>query len=611
MKILVLVKQVPALESVRFLPQINRIEREGVDSLTNPLDGQALEIALGLAGAGDEVVVATMGPPQARAVLEDAIARGAARGVHLVDPMFAGADTLATARAFARLVDRERPDLVLGGRTSIDGATAQVIPQLAELAGLALATEADSVELHDGEVEITRLALGSASRVRASLPAAVSVAAPPTGRALAHAPGGGTVEQLDVDALGGDPAGYGIRGSATYVQAVDVVDPVRAGETVRDPGEGLRRVEALATAGATATVPSLSDTATTPRRADRRAGSGDGDGDGSAAAHGAEIWVVVERSEDEVARVSLEALAAARPVGERVGAAVVALCFGACGAALASRLAGAGADTVLSLHAPDLAPGDPSSLAAALSAAVELRPPLAVLGQWTVAQRDWLARAAARRGLGMTGDVVGLDAALRPGSADVLDLVWLKPAWSGAALARVVARTVPSFGTLRPGAQDGLERPDRYAPTVRLDLGPLDVDAGRSSRVVDAGAAGAAGAADLQPDGARVLVLVGRGLGVADSDTAGSLARRLGAAFARVPGAEHADGATTVSAATHALSPHLAVVFGSVEPADLVPVRLAKSIVSVGEAIPGVPVDLALLVAPAAMRIALDGAPEH
>ena len=52
----------------------------------------------------------------------------------------------------------------------------------------------------------------------------------------------------------------------------------------------------------------------------------------------------------------------------------------------------------------------------------------------------------------MTGDVVGLDTDPHPGDNTVLDLVWLKPAWAGSALARVVARTVPSMGTLRPGS---------------------------------------------------------------------------------------------------------------------------------------------------------------
>ncbi|MDA8292170.1 MAG: electron transfer flavoprotein subunit beta/FixA family protein, partial [Actinomycetota bacterium] len=179
MKILVLVKQVPAPGSVSFLPQLNRIAREGVASLLNPLDGHALEVAVEIAGPTGEVVAATMGPPQAREVLEDACARGASRGIHLVDPMFAGADTLATARAFASLVARERPDLVLGGRTTLDGATAQVVPQLAELAGLSLATEAEAVTVSAGEVEVTRRNGAFRERVRAPLPAVVSVVAAP------------------------------------------------------------------------------------------------------------------------------------------------------------------------------------------------------------------------------------------------------------------------------------------------------------------------------------------------------------------------------------------------------------------------------------------------
>ena len=128
MRILVCVKQVPRLDRVRFAPGLNRIVREGVEATTNPLDLLALGHALALrARHGGEVVVATMGPPAARAVLDDALAAGANRAVHLVDMCFAGADTLATARALCRLQERERADLILFGRSTVDGGGKSII----------------------------------------------------------------------------------------------------------------------------------------------------------------------------------------------------------------------------------------------------------------------------------------------------------------------------------------------------------------------------------------------------------------------------------------------------------------------------------------------------
>ena len=105
-KIAVCVKQVPRLDDVRFDSR-NRIVREEVELMVNPLDLQALRRAFELRDAdGGEVVVLTMGPPAAREILEEAVRRGADRAVHLVDKRFGGADTLATARALAHALER-------------------------------------------------------------------------------------------------------------------------------------------------------------------------------------------------------------------------------------------------------------------------------------------------------------------------------------------------------------------------------------------------------------------------------------------------------------------------------------------------------------------------
>ncbi len=153
MKIVVCMKQVPRLDEVRF-DRANRIVREDVSVMTNPLDLQALAHALRLRDQeGGEVVALTMGPPQAREMLEDAIGRGADRAIHLADKRFAGSDTLATARAIAHTLTREEPDLVLFGRSTLDGATGQVGPQVAELADLPHLTQVFELELDGRTVQ--------------------------------------------------------------------------------------------------------------------------------------------------------------------------------------------------------------------------------------------------------------------------------------------------------------------------------------------------------------------------------------------------------------------------------------------------------------------------
>ena len=139
MKIIVCVKQVPDTTEVRIDPVTHTMVREGVPSILNPEDGNALEEALRLRDSCPDtrVTVLTMGPPQAQAVLRECLAMGADEAVLLTDRAFAGADTWATANAIASAIRAlGGADLVLVGRQAIDGDTAQVGPQIAERLGL-------------------------------------------------------------------------------------------------------------------------------------------------------------------------------------------------------------------------------------------------------------------------------------------------------------------------------------------------------------------------------------------------------------------------------------------------------------------------------------------
>src|SRR2546429_8963014 len=102
MRILVCVKYVPVLSALRFDPDPRRLVREGVPGEVSSFDLRALGAATALAKAhGGEVVALTMGPPAAREGLVECLALGADRAVHLLDPLLAGSDTLATSHALA------------------------------------------------------------------------------------------------------------------------------------------------------------------------------------------------------------------------------------------------------------------------------------------------------------------------------------------------------------------------------------------------------------------------------------------------------------------------------------------------------------------------------
>ena len=139
MHIVVCIKQVPDSTKISIDPVTKTLQREGVESILNPFDEYALEIALKIKDAcGARVSVISMGPPQAESILREALARGADDAVLLSDRAFAGADTLATAYALTTGIKKinTRPDLVLFGKQAIDGDTAQVGPQVAEKLGL-------------------------------------------------------------------------------------------------------------------------------------------------------------------------------------------------------------------------------------------------------------------------------------------------------------------------------------------------------------------------------------------------------------------------------------------------------------------------------------------
>ena len=144
MKILVCVKQVPDTTEVKIDPVKGTLIREGVPSILNPDDANALEAALQLKDKdpeGTSVAVLTMGPPQATYMLRECLAMGADEAYLLSDRVFGGADTCATSTTIAAGIRKVGDvDVIFAGRQAIDGDTAQVGPQVAQRLGLPVVT---------------------------------------------------------------------------------------------------------------------------------------------------------------------------------------------------------------------------------------------------------------------------------------------------------------------------------------------------------------------------------------------------------------------------------------------------------------------------------------
>ena len=92
-----------------------------------------------------------MGPPQADTALREALAMGVDKAYLVSDRAFGGADTWATSNTLAAAIKKIGYDLIIAGRQAIDGDTAQVGPQIAEILGLPQVTYAQHIEKVDAE----------------------------------------------------------------------------------------------------------------------------------------------------------------------------------------------------------------------------------------------------------------------------------------------------------------------------------------------------------------------------------------------------------------------------------------------------------------------------
>ncbi|WP_418742082.1 electron transfer flavoprotein subunit beta/FixA family protein [Enorma massiliensis] len=253
MHIVVCVKAVPSSTEVKMDPVTHTIVRDGRESVVNPFDAAALEVALAIkderaaTGEGCRVSVLSMGIPATEALLRDGIARGASDALLLSDRAFAGADTLATSYALscgirelgsASMNDAAAsgasehgeaapgpslPDLILCGKMAVDGDTAQIGPELAGLFDMPCVTDVrELVAIERGRVTVRHATDAGIELVEVPLPAVLTVAkdiAQPRMPSIAgvRAAAGAPVAVLSAARAQADPARSGLVGSPTQV----------------------------------------------------------------------------------------------------------------------------------------------------------------------------------------------------------------------------------------------------------------------------------------------------------------------------------------------------------------------------------------------------------
>jgi electron transfer flavoprotein alpha subunit len=528
MRIAVCIKQVPVVSALQFDAATKTLKREGVRTEVSSFDVRALLKAIELRQMhGGEVVAVTMGPPQAREALAECLALGADRAIHLCDRAFAGADTLATARALAAALRREPFDLILCGRNSVDAETGQVGPELAELLDLPLVTVARTLALDPAARTLSaeRETDEGVDVVSAPLPALVSAAedlAPErfTTRAEREAAQARPIATLSAADVGGDASRFGAAGSPTWVLGLEAVEEQRRREVIeaetpaaavatlveRLLAHGLfgewtveRRTPPPAPVPANVQRAGARDVLVVAETIDMRPSTGSGRTE-EGAASSVRPELVEGRSSSSLRPVTLELLHKAVELADTLGGAVSVLIAGGDAAHHVDTLAAHGAGRVLLAEHDGFTAGA-ESFAALLAEVIGTHRPGVVLLPATVFGRDVAPRVAARLGLGLTGECIDLhvDAAGR--------VLQHKPAFGGSVVALIASRTQPEMATVRPGMlRAGARQPQRRAEVVRLTMLPA------ADRVrVTARQANAATAAELEE--ATAVVGFGKGVG--------------------------------------------------------------------------------------------------
>lgn len=523
MKIAVCIKQIPVIARVRFDHETRTLVREGVPLEVNSYDLLAVTAAVELVKEhGGEVTALTMGPPQARDALVQCLALGADRAVLLTDRAFAGADTLATARALALALDRGGYDLILCGKHSLDAETGQVGPEVAEILAMPQVTSVCGLSFDPARnvLSARRETDDGIETVEAPLPILLACGdgiaeeawpGPEQLEAARDKP----IEQIAAADLSQDTSIFGSAGSPTWVDAIESFESTRQPEVFDDEDVHVnvqKLVEALEARGLFRGWGEAGE--------DEKAGQARFPKNPYDA-----IWVVAEQDgEGSLRPVTFELLGVAGKLAAQSDRAVAAVLIGHNVERHVPELAAHGADLVFVADRPGLAQYATLPYTRVLTDAVAARRPFALLLPATVNGRDLAARLAARLSVGLTGDCIDLaiDSEGR--------LVQYKPAFGGNIVSPILSRTTPQMATVRPGMLARALRDDsRTAVTDELDVDEGALEDPMTVVSVEREGGG---------EGARLYdadIVVGIGMGVGEPANYGpvhELAETLGAAVA-------------------------------------------------------------------------------
>jgi len=250
MKYIVCVKQVPDTTEIKIDPETNTLIREDVPSILNPFDQFVLEEAIKIKQEDDEIIVISMGPPQAKKALLKCLALGADKAILLSDRVFAGADTLATSYTITQAIKKLGEfNIIFCGLQAIDGDTAQVGPEIAGILNIPQITYVESIEEVSEKKLLAKVQTDNGYKiVESRLPTLITGITPssfePTNPPMMSIMKANKKPFFTWDAneLGGDKDKYGLNGSLTQVIKIYSPPAREKGVVINDEPEAAVKI---------------------------------------------------------------------------------------------------------------------------------------------------------------------------------------------------------------------------------------------------------------------------------------------------------------------------------------------------------------------------------
>ncbi|MHA1932303.1 MAG: electron transfer flavoprotein subunit beta/FixA family protein [Promethearchaeota archaeon] len=244
MRIIVPIKQVPEADKVAVNPKTGTLIREGVESILNPFCEYALDMAVKLKIQNPdlevEIIVISMGPPQAKSALIRCLELGADKAYLLTDRAFAGSDVWATALTLKEGILKKigNYDLILAGKQAIDGDTAQVPAELAEGLGIPHIYYGFDIKIVKKKINVKKETEKGYQVIEVRLPALVTISKGPSN--IRKLPSMMDIIQarkkpleiIDAKSLNMDKKRFGLNGSFTQVVKIFSPPTKKAGEII-------------------------------------------------------------------------------------------------------------------------------------------------------------------------------------------------------------------------------------------------------------------------------------------------------------------------------------------------------------------------------------------